>query len=88
MLAAQPLCQHPAFRSATLCGQAIGATTPFFTAFLGLIMLGTLETPTTYLSLVPVVVGGSPELIEDVAWLEVMGMLFADQELHEFWMLS
>ena len=37
--------------------QAIGATTPLFTAALGLIMMGKRESMATYLALVPVVLG-------------------------------
>eukprot|EP00892_Ulva_mutabilis_P011373 jgi/Ulvmu1/8608/UM046_0006.1 len=37
--------------------QAIGATTPLFTAALGFIMMGTTESLATYLALVPVVLG-------------------------------
>ena len=37
--------------------QAIGATTPFFTAILAIFMLGSRETAEVYLALVPVVVG-------------------------------
>ena len=40
--------------------QAIGATTPFFTAVLGLIMLRDRETWLVYGSLIPVVVGAQP----------------------------
>lgn len=37
--------------------QAIGATTPLFTAALGFLMMGTRETVATYVALVPVVLG-------------------------------
>lgn len=37
--------------------QAIGATTPFFTAILSFLIMGTLESNGTYMALVPVVLG-------------------------------
>jgi hypothetical protein len=43
--------------------QAIGATTPFFTAVLGFLLLAERETPMVYLSLVPVVGGANPRVL-------------------------
>lgn len=40
-----------------ICSQAVGATTPFFTAFFTLVMLRERETNLVYTSLLPVVVG-------------------------------
>ena len=40
--------------------QAIGATTPFFTALLGLVILRERETALVYASLIPVVIGAQP----------------------------
>jgi drug/metabolite transporter (DMT)-like permease len=37
--------------------QAIGSTTPAFTALIALLVIGRAERPLTYLTLVPVVVG-------------------------------